>query len=163
MNIDDAGRLIIRGDNQQFLDMAISNGVDFIVIGSVAVAYYGCRELDEINDLDLLINPIEENGKKVINTLSDMHISINCSPSELEKPGKQIPVKCQFCEVDILTPKKNQDYNSMKNDSNFSCIGNSKVSIVSLVDLIKIKEETLNEITKEAEKHEKDLLCLKAV
>ncbi|MBA3580979.1 MAG: hypothetical protein H0W44_00855 [Gammaproteobacteria bacterium] len=163
MNIDDTGGLVIRGDNQQFLETAIRNGVDFIVIGSVAAAYYKCRELDEINDLDLLINPTKENGEKVIRTLSNMHISVKWQSSELEKPAKQIPIKCNFCNVDILTPKNNQDYKSMKNESNISYIGNSKVDILSLVDLIKIKEETLNEITSEAEKHEKDLLCLKAV
>ena len=163
MNVDDAGGLVIRGDNQQFLDTSIKNRVDFIVIGSVAVAYYRCRELDEINDLDLLINPTKENGKKVISTLSEMHINVDCQSSELEKPWKQISVKCIFCEVDILTPKKNQDYESMKNGSNITYIGNSEVHIVSLEDLIKIKEETLKETSNEAEKHKKDLSCLKAI
>jgi hypothetical protein len=63
------GRLITFHLNEYLVGAFLDNGVDFLIVGGLAVAFYGCRDNNDVGDLDLLLKPSEENARRSIDVL----------------------------------------------------------------------------------------------
>jgi hypothetical protein len=57
-----------------FLKALSQFDVKFLIVGGQAVIYYGVRR--GTGDLDLLVEPTEENGKKILHAFSQLNLSI---------------------------------------------------------------------------------------
>lgn len=57
----------LQKDLREFVELLLSRGVDFVVVGGHAVAFHGYPRLTD--DLDLLVRPTRENGQRVVDAL----------------------------------------------------------------------------------------------
>jgi len=88
--------------NRTFINATCNHEIEFIIVGGAAVAFYGCRSADEVDDLDLMVNPTLDNEKKLICLFKT--IGIDSTEVRLAGPKfRQIIVKSTFY-LDILTP-----------------------------------------------------------
>lgn len=150
-----------KAENEKLLQHLHGAGVDFLVIGGAAVAFHGCREDGQYDDLDLLIAPTIENAKKVVNALIAAGVPLSASPEGLAKPAMQVPVKTWQYWAEILTPRQGIDFDSIAQSALAGMVGQHSVRIVCHADLIKMKEDAVGRLKDELHKHDRDLQCLR--
>ncbi len=150
----------IRQNDATLLHTFIEEGMEFVVIGGVATQFYGCRKWDEVDDLDLLLNPTEQNVKKLFSSLAKLKINASFEISDVTKPKVQLRIKDQLYNTELLTPSKEQDFASVYDSSMESGFDHHIARIISKDDLIKMKEDVISNTEYDLEKHNKDLECL---
>jgi hypothetical protein len=153
--------IFAKAENAKLLQHLHQAGVEFLVIGGAAVAFHGCREDGQYDDLDLLIAPTIENAKKVANALVAAGVPLSASPETLAKPAIQVPVKTSQYWAEILTPRKGVNFDSIARSALAGMVGQQLVRVVSRPDLIKMKEDAAARLREDLCKHERDLQCLK--
>jgi hypothetical protein len=149
---------IFHGD-AELVNLLNKAAARFVVCGGWAVYFYGAREQDNVADLDLLIEPTEENGRKIIPILNSIGCTVNDPASKFETPNLQIQLKNKLYmyEIDILTPPISLEFGKLWENSIPWRINQFPVRILSKEDLILHKES--KEIR---EKDKEDILKLKA-
>lgn len=154
--------LFAKAENEKLLQHFGQAGVDFLVVGGAAVAFHGCREYGQFDDLDLLIAPTIENCRRVVDALSFAGVPLTASAESLAKPAIQVSVKNWQYWAEILTPRKGVDYDSIAQSALPGIVGLQPVRVISRAELIKMKEDAIAKLRDDLNKHEKDLACLKA-
>jgi hypothetical protein len=157
------GPIFAKADNAKLLDHLHEAEVDFLVIGGAAVAFHGCRDDAQFDDLDLLIAPTIENTRKVVKALVAAGVSLSASAEALAKPAVQVPVKNWQYWAEILTPRKGVDFDSLAKAALPGKVGQQSVRIASRTDLVKMKEDAVVRLREDLCKHERDLECLKNI
>ena len=150
------------GRNGDFVQRLVDHQVDFLVVGGLAVVFHGCRDAMAVDDLDLMLNPSQDNAQRFLSSLTRLALSAAWSVEELSKPNIQLPIKRDFY-LDVLTPPDGIEYEALKQRSSAARLNNIPVQVVSREDLIALKRRTIHKLTEEARKHENDLRCLEAV
>lgn len=150
------------GRNANFIEIISKCQVRFLVVGGAAVAFYQCRKVGEVDDLDLLIDHSKENIERFLSAFSELFLVPNWKPEQLARHGVQIPIKNDYY-IDILTPKSGIDFSELYGRAETARIGHIAVKVISVKDLIDMKNEALKVLSKQSEKHRIDLNCLKAV
>lgn len=92
----------IQQDFKELLELFNRHKVEYIIVGSYALAYYGSPRYT--GDIDLYVNPSRENAEKIISALKDfgfgslnLRIEDFCIPQQIVQLGKP-PVR-----IDIIT------------------------------------------------------------
>lgn len=92
----------IQQDFKELLELFNRHKVEYIIVGSYALAYYGSPRYT--GDIDLYVNPSRENAEKIISALKDfgfgsLNLTIEdfCIPQQIVQLGKP-PVR-----IDIIT------------------------------------------------------------
>lgn len=160
-----SNRLITKHVNNEFISKAVKNEIEFFVVGGTATAFYGCRNRDEVDDLDLLINPTSTNEKKLRNLLRSLKHPINDPEDVLTKSKVRIPLKKTFY-LEILTPPyEGYCFNEIERRCNFSYIEDTRVKVIPLkehLELLDIAIENESDNSNKIEKLKKDVQCLKS-
>jgi len=151
--------LSIKANDLSIISALNDAGVRFIVIGGVAVQYFGCREWHDVDDLDLLIDSDLETAKKLVGALNGLGASVHFSTETIARPANQLQIKRAPFYTDILTATSDQEFEVMFSNSVEETHQNVDIRIVSRSDLIAIKQATIDNL----DKHKKDIECLKAV
>jgi len=106
--------VINTGSNQKLVTSLSQVGARFLVIGSTAVRFHVPERRDEPSDLDLLLEPSVENGRKVIDAWrrADGPNIIAFTPSDFARPNVQFrdTTRPPYFNVDILTPPAEFDF-----------------------------------------------------
>jgi predicted nucleotidyltransferase len=144
-------------NNADLLQRLTNNGVSFLLVGGAAVAFYGCRADRHLPELDILIDPAIENTNRVMAVLSAAGLTI--SAQELAGPKKQLPVKLQLFDMDILTPAADETFSAMVARAVEGTVNGNNVRVIGLTDLIAMKRSAASD-TDTGEKHKLDLDCL---
>jgi hypothetical protein len=93
-----------------FLQKLTENGVRFLIVGGQAAIYYGVRR--GTGDLDLLIEPTRENGKKILAAFQQLNLQVEeIKPEEFEQP-LFLGLGFEPDAVDILTTTPGIDFTS---------------------------------------------------
>ena len=103
-------------DNCAELLRAFNNkGVQYLLIGSMAKSFH-CSELDAVDDMDLMVNPTQENVRKVLSALRDVPSAADPARLTLDlerkmaEGGKYMRLFVNQYDlqgdVDVLTPPK---------------------------------------------------------
>src|SRR5689334_8736438 len=72
-------------EHEKFLKSLLKHKVKFLIVGGHAAIYYGVNR--NTGDLDVLIEPTQENGKQLISALKDLKLEVpEISLEEFEKP-----------------------------------------------------------------------------
>jgi predicted nucleotidyltransferase len=124
-----------------FIKTLIDNGVKFLLIGGQAAIYYGVRR--GTGDLDLLIEPTQQNGQKILNAFNQLNLQVEeIQPEEFEQP-LFLGLGFEPDAVDILTITPGVDFNSAYQKANEIHDTDVKIKVISIEDLIKIKESLI--------------------
>ena len=150
--------LIHVGANEELVRAFVNCGVEFVVIGGLAVSWY-CPDR-QADDMDLLVNPTSENSVRISQALNGLHMN-GYTPTSFAKLGLQVPLK-QRHYAELLTPKKNgPTYTEVATDAVDAKVFSIPVRLASVVSLIQMKEQAVASMEAQREKHLKDIECLK--
>ena len=146
------------GANKALIEALIAHEVEFVIVGGLAVSWYCATR--QANDMDILVNPTQENSIKVANALLSLNLT-GFESNSFSKPGTQAPIK-KYYYADIITPsKKGPSYSELVSESVSGNLFNIPVRIPSPVMLITMKEQAVASSESELEKHKNDIACLR--
>jgi predicted nucleotidyltransferase len=141
-------------------------GVAYIIIGGAAVAHYGGREAQEIDDLDILVDCTEENAgrfAKVIDRATKeagVHLTSQVVQSDFARPKIQWPLKTAQFHCEFLTPNSHDEFDEFLSNADKTVIRGQSVHIMARSDLIVMKRNCVEDYRKVLAKHVKDLKYL---
>lgn len=151
--------LVCFHSNEAIVDAFLHAGVEFVVIGGLAVSWYcPSRTAD---DMDLLVNPTPENSARIFRALSKLGFGDWLAQSDFARPAVQFSVK-QYYYADILTPESGaQTFAEIAADSDPGCLFGRLVRIASASSLIRLKEAAADKAEHDREKHVRDIELLR--
>jgi hypothetical protein len=123
--------------------------------------FHGCRDIGTCDDLDLMLNPTEENGQRLLDCLLSLGLQAGWSAKDISRHNVQLPIKRDFY-LDVITPPDDIEYQSMKQRSLAASLNNIFVQVVSREDLIALKRIAVRRQQGDVAKHQTDLRCLAA-
>lgn len=142
------------GSNEQLVHAFTSGGVEFIVVGGLAVAWY-CADR-QADDMDLLVNPTSENSVKVAGALDGLQLR-GFSATSFTKPALQVPLK-QHLYAELLTPRADgPSYTEVAETAVDAKLFNIPVRVASPASLIRMKEQAVASAEAQRDKHLKDI------
>ena len=90
-------------DLREFVELLNSNGVEYVIVGAFAVAWYGYPRYTA--DLDILIRPAISNAERVLATLAQFGLgSLGIYSEDLTTPGKVIQLSIKPNRIDFSLP-----------------------------------------------------------
>jgi hypothetical protein len=145
------------GTNKEFVLAFLAAGVEFILIGGLAVSWYSKERAAD--DMDLLVNPTPENSARIAQALSKLGIS-GFNLVSFTRAGLQVPIK-QVHYVDLITPKSSgSDYARVIVDAVPAKVFDLPIKVASRTSLIQMKREAIAAEPTKAAKHEQDIKLL---
>jgi predicted nucleotidyltransferase len=122
----------------RFLKHLLDSGVKFILIGGHAAIYYGVNR--NTGDLDILIEPTQNNGKQLLNALRNMGLELpHIEPLEFESK-LVLSFGVEPDAVDILNYTPGIEFTSAFQNALKIDFSGLKIPIIDIQDLIKNKE-----------------------
>ncbi len=166
--------LLSKASNRRLVEALTDTGVEFVIIGGVALAYYGFRDPFEVDDLDLLLEANKRTAEAVTSTLSAL-IPHSLVLESTIRPGTKLMLRDTFY-ADLIFAETTERALDIINGSTLVTDGGTRLRLASVDRLRIMKEQVIKEFreqlrklerdTKEfqekLEKHERDLDALKA-
>lgn len=122
----------------RFLKSLLKFNVKFLIIGGHASIYYGVRRTT--SDLDILIEPTQDNGKKLLAAFSDLNLEVpEILPSEFEK-NLVLAFGFEPDAIDIINYTPGVDIEAVFKNSVSVDFSGIKVPMIDIRDLVKNKE-----------------------
>lgn len=122
----------------RFLKSLLKFNVKFLIIGGHASIYYGVRRTT--SDLDILIEPTQDNGKKLLAAFSDLNLEVpEILPSEFEK-NLVLAFGFEPDAIDIINYTPGVDIEAVFKNSVSVDFSGIKVPMMDIRDLVKNKE-----------------------
>ena len=89
-------------DLREFIECLNSNKVEYVVVGAMAVSWYGFPRYS--GDIDFLIRPSPENAELVLRAVAQFGFgNLPIAVSDLTTPGKVIQLGYEPNRIDLLT------------------------------------------------------------
>jgi hypothetical protein len=89
-------------DFKEILSLLNQNKVEFIIVGSYALAFHGAPR--NTGDIDIYVRPTAGNSKKVVKSLDAFGLgSLGLTEKDFEKPGQIIQLGHPPVRIDLLT------------------------------------------------------------
>lgn len=150
--------LVHYGGNEELVHALIRCRVDFILIGGLAVAWY-C-ETREADDMDILVDPTEENSAKIAKMLLSLGIVGEFDSRSFMRLGVQVPLKHRHY-AELLTPHpQGLSYSEVVATATDVCLFNVPVKAASPAALIQMKRLAIETSGAQCDKHRADIACL---
>ena len=150
--------LIHTGSNRALIEMFASVGVEFLLIGGLATAWY-CLDR-QADDMDLLVNPSTENSARIARALTKLGIS-GFSPESFTRLGLQVPLK-QTLYAELLTPEPSaKSYAEMAAMASEASLFETPIRVASIQTLIYLKERAIAVAGADTKKHVEDVRVLR--
>ncbi len=108
-----------------------------------------------------MIDRSPENSDRVMNVLTQAGVEPEFTSINLQRPKVQLPIKRHDYYLDILTPWAELSYSDLRERSEIGMIDSIEVLVVSREDLIELKEYAVDHLESDADKHHRDLKCLR--
>lgn len=146
--------LIHNGANEQIIVAFQSEGVEFVVVGGLAVAWY-CPDR-QADDMDLLINPAPDNSARISRALAVLHMQ-GFNDRSFIMPGLQVPLE-HVHYAELLTPRKDgASYSEAANEAVDAKLFQRSVRLASPRSLIRMKGQAVASAEKDRTKHLSDI------
>jgi len=130
---------ILTKDFEDFLMMLQKHDVKFLVCGGHAVGFHGYPRLTM--DFDLLIEPSEENAKKIINVLNEFGFeNSGITESVFLEEGTAVTLGAQPNQIDLLTSVSDVSTHEIFKNAVEGQLGNFNILYIAKDDLIKCKK-----------------------
>ena len=146
----------VEKDYEELLRSFNRNRVRYCIIGAFAVAFYARPRYTK--DLDVLVEPSPENGKRVVTALNEFGFkSLKLSESDFNRPGKIVQLGLEPVRVDILTSVEGCSFEQAWKNKKTGTYGRERVFFIGLNELVKNKKKS------KRKQDQVDLDILKAV
>ncbi len=149
--------LIHNGANQELVQAFVNGGVEFVVIGGLAVAWY-CADR-QADDMDLLVNATPDNSARIAQALGTLSsLNANCfTDKSFIRPGLQVPLK-NYHYAELLTPKNGgPTYAEVADNAVEAKLFGIPVRLASVASLIQMKEQAAESAEAQRDKHIRDI------
>lgn len=129
----------INKDFEDFFRLLNKYKVKYLVIGGYAVIYY--TEIMMTKDLDIWIEPTEENARKVVNVIKEF-LSPNLELKERDFISKEkiLQIGIEPNRIDLISHIEGVDFKESYKKRRKTKYGKETIYIIDLDDLIKNKE-----------------------
>lgn len=129
----------INKDFEDFFRLLNKYKVKYLVIGGYAVIYY--TEIMMTKDLDIWIEPTEENARKVVNVIKEF-LSPNLELKERDFISKEkiFQIGIEPNRIDLISHIEGVDFKESYKKRRKTKYGKETIYIIDLDDLIKNKE-----------------------
>lgn len=145
------------GSNKEIVQVFSECGVEFVLVGGLAVAWY-CADR-QADDMDLLVNPTKENSTRISQALSRLRYVVT-DPHSFCRLGLQVPLKKEHY-AELLTPRTDgPNYESVAQQAIHGKVLGAPVLIASAQSLIELKKLAVASEEASMQKHLRDIECL---
>jgi hypothetical protein len=132
---------------EKLLALLADAGVQFIVVGGVAVTLNGYVRLTE--DVDILLGTSKENTARFLNAMSGygegFARELSCEDFTDEEGAVRIVEEAEQCQVNVFTRMSGQYYADLLVDAERLSIGARAICYASRAALIRLKEGSVRE------------------
>jgi predicted nucleotidyltransferase len=132
---------------EKLLALLAEAGVEFIVVGGVAVSIQGYVRLTE--DVDILVEESEENLGKLLRCLGGygegFAAELSLADFTDEEGAIRIVEETEQCQIDIFTRMSGRRYGDVIVDADTFTVGSRKIAVASKPSLIGWKSESVRE------------------
>lgn len=126
-------------DFEEFLELLNKNNVKYAIVGAFALAIYSKPRYTK--DLDILIEPEEENVKKLLNALKEFGFEeINVKTEDLTKKEQILQLGYEPIRIDILTSIPGCSFKEVWKNKVEEKYGKTPVYFIGKKELIKNKK-----------------------
>lgn len=126
-------------DFRDMLGLLVSCGVDFLLIGGVAFAAYG--EPRATKDMDIWVNPTQENARKLFAALKEFGAPMHgAKPADFASPGTFLQLGTPPVRIDLITAIDGVVFAEAWTRRVVVTFAGSQVPVISLDDLIANKK-----------------------
>jgi hypothetical protein len=146
--------------HERLLRKFLVNNVEFVMIGGHAAIYHGVRRTT--SDLDILVRPTEENGRRILQALSDLKLNIDALEAKDFAVDQVFSFGLEPDAVDILNFSKGVLLDDIFTHAQSTKIDNLIFKIIDIRDLLANKEN----LARSGVKHfvdQQDILALKEI
>lgn len=124
----------IRDDWQEFIRALAGRGVDYMVVGGVAVGAHG--HVRYTKDMDVWFRGTEENAMKLIAALRDFGFeTVTVLPSEFCKPRAMLVIGSEPSRIELINFADGVDFDECFARRIEIPLGETKASVIALDDL----------------------------
>ncbi|MEW6249551.1 MAG: hypothetical protein AB1716_02810 [Planctomycetota bacterium] len=114
--------------------MLNSAGVEYLLLGGYAVAYYGVPRAT--GDMDLWFNPTGENAARLLRALREFGFSaLTLTPEQLQQPGRVFRMGRPPLRIELLSSVSGLEFAEAYARRQVVRIGDVGVSLIGLDDL----------------------------
>jgi len=142
------------GPNETLIRAFVDFGVEFVLIGGLAISWY-CSDR-QVDDMDLLVNSTQENSERIYQALTHLNLS-GFDNNSFSKSALQIPLK-QHLYAEILTCQLDgPSYLEVAVAALDAKLFNIPIKLASVASLIKMKQKAVISAGQQREKHQADI------
>ena len=128
----------VERDYEELLRLLNENKVQYCVVGAFSVAFYSRPRFSK--DIDLLVKPTLENGKKIINALKEFGFgSLKLSAEDFIRKDAIIQLGYEPVRIDLMTSIEGCTFKEVWKTKKRGVYGRQKVFFIGLKELIKNK------------------------
>lgn len=146
--------------HERLLRKFIVHNVDFILIGGHAAVFYGVRRTT--SDMDILVRPTIENGKRILKAFQDLKLSIEGIQEEDFTKEQVFTFGVEPEAVDIITFSRGISIEDVFKNSIVKKLDDLKIRIIDIRDLLRNKEN-LNRSGEKNLVDQQDILALRRI
>ena len=151
--------LLHTSSNKQLVAALEKFGVEFVVIGGLAVAWYCDSRLAD--DLDIFVNPSHENAKRICMAFDSLGMSRNYAPEKFTNLGVQAKLNHHFY-AELITPREGgPTFQEVFEHSVPASLLDLPVRVPTKEMLIMLKEHAIASNSGDSKKHAQDIRLLK--
>lgn len=128
----------VEKDFEDLLRLFNKHKVEYLIIGSFAVAFYARPRYTK--DLDIFVNPTNENANKIMKALEEFGFGkTGLTPDDFNKKRQIIQLGYEPVRIDILTSIEGVEFHDAWKNKKKGKYGNETAYFIGLQELIKNK------------------------
>jgi len=131
----------VEKDYEELLKLLNKNKVKYCIVGAYAVAFHAKPRYTK--DMDIFIEPSEENGKRILKALNEFGFKeLDLKEEDFTQKGIVIQLGYEPLRVDIVTSIEGCTFEEVWENKVEGHYGNEKVYFIGLNELIKNKKKS---------------------
>jgi hypothetical protein len=137
--------MLVEKDYEDLLRLFNKHKVKYCIVGAFAVAFHGRPRYTK--DIDILVEPTTENGKKIIEAINEFGFgSLKLTQDDFVKPGQIIQLGFEPVRIDIVTSISGCPFEKVWKNKRMGTYGKERVFFLGLDELITNKKKAGREI-----------------
>lgn len=130
----------VEKDFEELLRLFNKHRVHYCIVGAFALGFHALPRYTK--DLDLLVEPTEKNGERIVQALKDFGFgSLNITPKDFAKTGRFIQLGYEPVRVDVTTSIEGVSFQEVWKNKKKGMLGHAKVFFIGVDELVKNKKK----------------------